>query len=88
MFAYTWAHVHKIVDVDVKPEIISHKAFLSFRVRSIGEIKLKSRDEFEYPYINPKYLSHPDDVQTMIDGYCTYKTLETPLIELHFISFV
>lgn len=38
------------------------------RVQSIGEIKLKNRDEFQYPLINPKYLTHPDDVQTMIDG--------------------
>ncbi|ODM99903.1 Glucose dehydrogenase [FAD, quinone] [Orchesella cincta] len=38
------------------------------KVRSIGEIKLKSRDEFEYPYINPRYLSHPHDVQNMIEA--------------------
>lgn len=38
------------------------------RVRSVGEITLKSSDMFEYPRINPRYLSHPDDVRTMIDG--------------------
>jgi len=38
------------------------------KVKSIGEIKLKSKDEFEYPYINPRYLSHPHDVKVMIEA--------------------
>jgi len=38
------------------------------KVKSIGEIKLKSSDEFEYPSINPRYLSHPHDVQNMVEG--------------------
>lgn len=37
-------------------------------VKSIGEIKLRSKDEFQYPVINPRYLSHPDDVRNMLDA--------------------
>jgi len=39
------------------------------RPKSRGEVTLKSSDPFDDPSIDPKFLSHPDDMQDMIDGY-------------------
>ena len=39
------------------------------RPKSRGEVTLKSADPFDDPSIDPKFLSHPDDMQDMIDGY-------------------
>ena len=39
------------------------------RPKSRGEVTLKSSDPFEDPNIDPKFLSHPDDMQDMIAGY-------------------
>ena len=39
------------------------------RPRSRGEVTLNSSDPFEDPNIDPKFLSHPDDMQDMIAGY-------------------
>ena len=39
------------------------------RPKSRGEVTLESADPFADPQIDPKYLSHPDDVRDMIDGY-------------------
>lgn len=36
--------------------------------KSRGEIRLKSADPAEPAYIDPKYLSHPDDKKIMVDG--------------------
>ena len=36
--------------------------------KSRGSIKLRSADPFDHPLIDPKYLSHPDDVKTLISG--------------------
>lgn len=38
------------------------------RPKSRGYIKLRSRNPYEHPIINPNYLSHPDDVATVIEG--------------------
>ncbi|KAJ4426635.1 hypothetical protein ANN_26433 [Periplaneta americana] len=38
------------------------------RPKSRGYIKLKSKDPKEQPVINPKYLSDPRDVQTLVEG--------------------
>ncbi|OWF43152.1 Glucose dehydrogenase [acceptor] [Mizuhopecten yessoensis] len=38
------------------------------RPKSRGYIRLKSRDPFDYPDIDPNYLEHPDDVHTLIEG--------------------
>ena len=39
------------------------------RPKSRGEVTLKSADPFEDPIIDPKFLSHPDDMKDMIEGY-------------------
>ena len=37
--------------------------------KSRGEVTLESADPFADPLIDPKFLSHPDDMKDMIDGY-------------------
>ena len=39
------------------------------RPKSRGEVTLNSSDPFEDPKIDPKFLSHPDDMKDMIAGY-------------------
>ena len=39
------------------------------RPKSRGEVTLKSSDPYEDPNIDPKFLSHPDDMKDMIAGY-------------------
>jgi choline dehydrogenase len=39
------------------------------RPKSLGEVTLASADPFADPLIDPKFLSHPDDMKDMIDGY-------------------
>ena len=39
------------------------------RPKSTGEVTLKSSDPFDDPLIDPKFLSHPDDMKVMIEGY-------------------
>ena len=39
------------------------------RPKSTGTVTLKSADPFANPIIDPKFLTHPDDMQDMIDGY-------------------
>lgn len=36
--------------------------------RSTGELKLKSANPFEYPLINPQYLTNPHDTDVLVDG--------------------
>ncbi|ODM86534.1 hypothetical protein Ocin01_20148, partial [Orchesella cincta] len=59
-----------------------------------GEIKLASTDPLESPIMDPKYLSHPDDIRRVVDGMnFTVKMVEnteafrrigTRLINRHF----
>ena len=37
------------------------------RPKSRGEVKLKSSDPWAPPFIDPKYLNHPDDVKILAD---------------------
>ena len=39
------------------------------RPKSRGEVTLKSSDPHDDPNIDPKFLSHPDDMKDMIKGY-------------------
>jgi choline dehydrogenase len=36
--------------------------------RSIGYVHIRSADPFEFPRIDPRYMSHESDVRVMIDG--------------------
>lgn len=38
------------------------------RPKSRGYIKLRSKDPHKHPIIDANYLSHPDDVATMVEG--------------------
>lgn len=38
------------------------------RPKSRGYIRLRSRDPYKHPMIDANYLSHPDDVATMVEG--------------------
>ncbi|KAK3577526.1 hypothetical protein CHS0354_026483 [Potamilus streckersoni] len=38
------------------------------RPKSRGTLTLMSRDPFDYPLIDPKYLTHNDDIKTLIRG--------------------
>nr|XP_022899762.1 uncharacterized protein LOC111413133 [Onthophagus taurus]XP_022899763.1 uncharacterized protein LOC111413133 [Onthophagus taurus]XP_022899765.1 uncharacterized protein LOC111413133 [Onthophagus taurus]XP_022899766.1 uncharacterized protein LOC111413133 [Onthophagus taurus]XP_022899767.1 uncharacterized protein LOC111413133 [Onthophagus taurus]XP_022899768.1 uncharacterized protein LOC111413133 [Onthophagus taurus]XP_022899769.1 uncharacterized protein LOC111413133 [Onthophagus taurus]XP_0 len=38
------------------------------RPKSVGTVKIKSENPHDSPLIDPKYLEHPDDVETILDG--------------------
>ncbi|GAB6023009.1 hypothetical protein CHUAL_007099 [Chamberlinius hualienensis] len=41
---------------------------LILRTKSVGSVRLRSSDPYESPVIDPQYLSHPDDVQHLLDA--------------------
>ncbi|XP_043286484.1 glucose dehydrogenase [FAD, quinone]-like isoform X2 [Venturia canescens] len=43
--------------------------------KSSGEIRLASSNPFDYPLIDPKYLTHKDDVTTLLSGLKLVKQL-------------
>ena len=46
--------------------------------KSYGTLRLKSTDPFEYPLIDPKYLSHDQDIKILTEGIRTaYEILNT-----------
>lgn len=60
-----------------EPEIMSFQPIL-LRPKSKGIITLQSADPFVPPLIDPKYLSHPDDVSVLAEGVkLTRKLAET-----------
>lgn len=38
------------------------------RPKSRGYVKLRSTNPYDHPIIDPRYLSHPDDIRTMVEG--------------------
>lgn len=36
--------------------------------KSVGEIRLRSNDPFDFPIIDPHYLENPEDVECFIRG--------------------
>lgn len=36
--------------------------------KSTGKISLRSSDPLEHPIIDPSYLSHPDDMESLVAG--------------------
>jgi choline dehydrogenase-like flavoprotein len=51
------------------------------RPKSRGHVGLGSADPFAPPLIDPNFLGHPDDLETMVGGYkITKRLLETPAL--------
>ena len=48
---------------------------VSTRPKFRGELKLKSKDPFDYPSLNPRYLSNPEDVTELIGGLRIWEKL-------------
>ena len=38
------------------------------RPKSRGGVFLRSKDPYDRPVIDPNYLSHPDDIQDLVNG--------------------
>lgn len=54
------------------------------RPKSRGTIRLASSDPKDLPLIDPRYLSHPDDVETLAAGlHLSYSFQETPTFKKH-----
>ena len=63
-------------------------ALKNTRPRFRGELKLKSSDPFDYPSLNPRYLSHPEDIRELIGGIRIWERLmETPTFQGFGVSF-
>ncbi|CAA9998918.1 unnamed protein product, partial [Nesidiocoris tenuis] len=41
---------------------------LLLRPKSRGWIKLRSKNPFQYPIVNPNYFSHPQDIKVLVEG--------------------
>ena len=55
---------------------------VSTRPRFRGELKLKSKDPFDYPSMNPKYLSNLEDIKDLISGIKIWeKIMKTPTFQ-------
>ena len=51
------------------------------RPKSIGELTLASKDPMAAPLINPRFLEHPDDVETLLKGFkLTRKLMDAPAL--------
>ncbi|GBO20211.1 hypothetical protein AVEN_270847-1 [Araneus ventricosus] len=52
------------------------------RPKSKGYIKLRSTDPYDPPIIDPKYLTHPQDILTMVDSMkICLSAIDTPAIQ-------
>ena len=51
------------------------------RPKSIGEVSLASPDPLAAPLINPRFLEHPDDIESMVKGFkLTRKIMDAPAL--------
>ncbi len=49
------------------------------RPKSVGEVTLASKDPLAAPLINPRFLEHPDDIETLLKGFkLTRKIMDAP----------
>lgn len=57
---------------EVYADIMGKSAFslvpIIMRPKSRGRLRLKSTNPFQWPRMEPNYLSHPDDLNTMVEG--------------------
>ncbi|XP_067676229.1 alcohol dehydrogenase [acceptor]-like [Haliotis asinina] len=71
------SHLARLFNIDQK--IVEHFGWTSaeegftifptlLRPKSVGTIRLRSTNPFEYPVIEPNYLSHPDDMRVLLRG--------------------
>ncbi|KAH7939949.1 hypothetical protein HPB52_019551 [Rhipicephalus sanguineus] len=52
------------------------------RPKSRGFVKLRSRNPYDPPLLDPKYLSHPDDIMTLVDAMkFSMAVAETPAFQ-------
>lgn len=64
---------------EVYADIMDKSAFslvpIIMQPKSRGRLRLKSRNPFQWPKMEPRYLSHPDDLKTLVEGaklVCNY----------------
>ncbi len=51
------------------------------RPKSVGEVTLASKDPMAAPLINPRFLEHPDDIESMVKGFkLTRKLMDAPAL--------
>lgn len=55
-----YAHYARTPSFSIDPVLL--------RPKSRGCLKLRSRNPYEHPWIDPNYLSHPHDVATLVEG--------------------
>jgi choline dehydrogenase-like flavoprotein len=55
------------------------------RPKSRGEVTLESADPFADPLIDPKFLSDPEDMKDMVDGY---KAMMKVMSSEHFNKYI
>ena len=61
---------------------------INTRPRSHGEVKLKSKDPFDHPSIDPRYFSDPEDVKDFIEGIRIWeKLMETKTFKALGVEF-
>lgn len=57
---------------EVYRDIVGKPAFslvpILMRPRSRGRLRLKSRNPFQWPKMQPNYLQDPQDLQTLVEG--------------------
>lgn len=62
-FVQLWSYYRHYMDI---PSFSIDPVLL--RPKSRGYLKLRSRDPYQHPVIDPRYLSHPHDVKTIVEG--------------------
>lgn len=63
---------------EVYADIMGKNAFslvpIIMRPKSRGWLRLKSKNPFQWPRMEPNYLSHPEDLNTLVEGAKLVKT--------------
>lgn len=54
------------------------------RPKSVGSIRLRSRNPFDYPYIYPNYFENDMDMKTLVEGV---KIAGESIVYIEFIIF-
>ena len=78
--------VGRLAMIDFRCDIRSQAAVNTLRATSRGTVTLKSSDPNEHPFIDPNYLSTPDDVQDLRTGVRVTRQVKSNLQILYFGS--